>query len=82
MVLIYSTEFCADCWRIKAALDALRVPYREIDINRDEEGYDDLLQLAPGRPHVPTVVLPDGSVLVEPDVVTLTKRLSDRQAEL
>ncbi len=21
MVLIYSTEFCADCWRIKAALD-------------------------------------------------------------
>ena len=78
MVLIYSTAFCADCWRIKAALDALQVPYREIDINRDEDGYDDLLHLAPGRPHVPTVVLPDGTVLVEPDVVTVTARLGRR----
>jgi mycoredoxin len=76
MVLIYSTAFCADCWRIKQALEALRVPYREIDINQDEEGYDDLLHLAPGRPRVPTLVLPDGTVLVEPSVVTVTERLA------
>ncbi len=78
MVLIYSTAFCADCWRIKTALRALQVPYREIDINQDEEGYDDLLHLAQGPPRVPTVVLPDGTVLVEPDVVTITERLSER----
>ena len=76
MVLIYSTAFCADCWRIKQALEALQVPYREIDINQDEEGYDDLLHLAPGRPRVRTLVLPDGTVLVEPSVVTVTERLA------
>lgn len=76
MVLIYSTAFCADCWRIKKALEALQVQYREIDINHDEEGYDDLVRLAPGRPRVPTVVLLDGTVLVEPDIVTITERLS------
>ena len=42
----------------------------------DEEDYDDLLRLAPGRPHVPTVVLTDGTVLVEPDVTTLTAHLT------
>jgi mycoredoxin len=75
MVLIYSTSFCADCWRIKSALDALNVPYRLIDINRDEDGYDDLVRLAPGPLRVPTVVLPDGTVLVEPDVVSLLAQL-------
>jgi glutaredoxin len=76
MVLIYTTAFCADCWRVKKALEALQVPFREIDINRDEEGYDDLLRLLPGRPHVPTVVLADGTVLVEPDVTTLTAHIT------
>jgi mycoredoxin len=76
MVLIYSTAFCADCWRVKKALETLRVPYREIDINIDEEGYDDLIRLSPGRPRVPTVVLRDGTVLVEPDVTMLAERLN------
>jgi glutaredoxin len=76
MVLIYSTTFCADCWRVKKVLEALRVPYREIDINLDEEGYDDLVRLSPGRPRVPTVVLLDGTVLVEPNVTTIAERLS------
>lgn len=75
MVLVYSTAFCADCWRVKKALEALQVPYRAIDINQDEEGYDDLLRLVPGRPRVPTVVLEDGTVLVEPDIPTLAATL-------
>ena len=75
MVLIYSTSFCADCWRVKKALETLQVSYREVDINRDEDGYDDLVRLSPGRPRVPTVVLLDGTVLVEPDVVTIAERL-------
>jgi glutaredoxin len=72
---VYTTAFCADCFRVKKALEALQAPYREIDINRDEEGYDDLLRLSADRPRVPTVVLADGTVLVEPDPVTLTRRL-------
>jgi mycoredoxin len=75
MVLIYSTSFCADCWRIKSALEALSVPYREIDINRDEDGYDDFVRLSPGPLRVPTVVLPNGAVLVEPDLVSLLEQL-------
>jgi glutaredoxin len=76
MVLIYSTAFCADCWRVKQALEVLQVPYRAIDINQDEEGYDDLLRLTPGHPRVPTVVLEDGTVLVEPDILALAAKLS------
>jgi mycoredoxin len=76
MVLIYSTTFCADCWRIKKVLEALKVPYREIDINLDEEGYDDLVRLSQGKLRVPTVILPDGTVLVEPAVAAVAERLS------
>jgi len=76
MVLIYSTSFCADCWRIKKVLEALRVPYREININRDEEGYDDLVHSSQGKLRVPTVILPDGTVMIEPDVAVVAERLS------
>jgi glutaredoxin len=75
MVLVYTTAFCADCWRVKKVLESLGVAYQALDINGDEDAYDDLMRLSAASPRVPTVVLPSGEVLVEPDAATLTARL-------
>ena len=35
-VIIYTTSFCPDCWRVKKVLELLEVPFEERDINLDE----------------------------------------------
>lgn len=75
-ILVYSTNLCADCARVKHLLSRFHAPYIEHNILLDEDAYDDLLRLSPGRSRVPTLVMPDGTVLVEPDNATLYARLA------
>lgn len=70
-ILVYSTNLCADCARVKHLLSRFHAPYIEHNILLDEDAYDDLLRLSPSGPRVPTLIMPDGTMLVEPDNATL-----------
>ena len=70
-IAVYTTSLCADCARVKHILNRLQISFVEHNIHLDEDAYDDLLRLSPGPPRVPTLVMPDGSVLIEPDNLTL-----------
>jgi mycoredoxin len=59
----------------KAVLDRLRVVYEEIDIDQDPDAAATVLAINGGYRTVPTVVLPDGRVLVEPNRQTLLTAL-------
>jgi mycoredoxin len=63
---IYTTKQCADCVAAKALLGRLGVDYDEIDIDEDAESAATVLAINGGYRTVPTLVLPDGRVLVEP----------------
>ena len=62
---VYTTKRCGDCMMTKAVLDRLGVVYEEIDIDQDLLPPRFWLLTAASRT-VPTVLLPDGRVLVEP----------------
>jgi mycoredoxin len=63
---IYTTPSCGDCRMTKAVLDRAGVGYEEIDIDHNPEAVATVLAINGVYTTVPTIVLPDGRVLVEP----------------
>ncbi len=78
---MYSTTWCGDCRRSKRVFAALGVPYREVDIEEDEAGADFVVRVNYGARSVPTIVFPDGSVLVEPSNSALEAKLAELSRE-
>lgn len=74
-IVMYSTSWCPDCVRAKAVMRRLKVPFTEIDIDRDQAGYQIVLGHNGGSRVVPTIFFPDGSALVEPSNQSLMEKL-------
>lgn len=53
---LYTTPWCGDCRITKMALEKLDVPYREVDIEHDEEAAAYVMSVNGGRRSVPTLV--------------------------
>ena len=60
-VIVYTTNFCPYCSRVKALLDARGVRYREVDLARNPEGRIELVRKT-GMMTFPQVVI-DGELL-------------------
>ncbi len=73
---MYSTPWCGDCRRAKRVFAALGVEYSEIDIEEDEHAAEEVVRLNRGNRSVPTILFPDGSVLVEPSNATLEAKIA------
>lgn len=56
VITVYSTSWCGDCRATKQALEALGIPYREIDIDHHPEAEQWVLEANGGRRSVPTLV--------------------------
>jgi mycoredoxin len=63
---VYTTRWCGDCLMAKVVLDRAGVAYDEIDIESDPDAAATVQAINGGYMSVPTLVLPDGQVLVEP----------------
>lgn len=74
-IIVYGTSWCGDCRRARAVLDRLEAPYHWVDIDRDEEAARLVEKLNRGFRSVPTLLWPDGSMLVEPSSEELVKKL-------
>ena len=66
-IVMYSTTWCKDCHFAKRWLDSHHIAYEEIDVEQNEQAAEYVRQVNNGRRTVPTIIFPDGSVLVEPD---------------
>lgn len=75
-IVMYTTSWCSDCRRAKRVFAALHVPYREVDIEKHEEAADLVVRINQGARSVPTIVFPDGTVLVEPANAVLEEKLT------
>jgi mycoredoxin len=76
-IVMYSTTWCGDCRRAKRVLDQLDVDYREVNVDADEAAAEYVVQVNSGNRSVPTIVFPDGDILVEPSNASLTQKLVD-----
>lgn len=74
-LVVYGTSWCGDTRRSRAYLRRHQIPYEWIDIDEDEEGKRFVQNVNHGMSSVPTIVLPDGSVIVEPSDAQLEERL-------
>ena len=76
-IVMYTTKWCPSCWRAKQVMDSMKVDYTSVDISRDEEATQLVMELNRGYRSVPTIVFPDGSVLTEPTPAALVEKLQD-----
>jgi mycoredoxin len=74
-IVVYSTEWCADCRRARRVLERLGARYRWIDVDDDEEAAAEVIRMNHGRRVVPTLRFPDGTLLVEPSDAELEAKL-------
>ncbi len=75
VIRVYGTAWCGDCKRTKRFLGENRVPFEYVDIDEDERGARLVEETNHGNRSVPTLVFPDGSVLVEPSNADLAEKL-------
>ena len=74
-IVIYSTTWCSDCKRAKKFFGEQRISYTNIDIEENPEYVEVVEKINDGKRSVPTIVFPDGSVLVEPSNAQLADKL-------
>jgi mycoredoxin len=74
-IVVYGTTWCPDCRRAQRVLDRAGQPYTYINIESDEQAAAYVMQINRGNQSVPTIVFPDGSILVEPSNTALQAKL-------
>jgi glutaredoxin-like protein len=72
---MYGTTWCPDCTRSKRWLEKHSIPYTWYDIEKDAAAREYVVKVNHGRRSVPTILFPDGSVLVEPSDAELEIKL-------
>lgn len=79
-IMFYSTTWCGDCRRSRKVFQAMGVSYTDVDIEEHPEAAEVVRTLNNGAQSVPTIVFPDGSVLVEPSNAILEQKLTELAA--
>ena len=75
-VVMYSTQHCSDCLRAKAFFEANKIPYVRILLEDNHDATKFVMRMNNGFKSVPTIVFPDGSILVEPSWQQLKEKTS------
>lgn len=65
-IVMYTTEYCSDCHRAKAFFEANHIEYLRVGLEGNEEATEFVMAVNNGNRSVPTIVFPNGSILVEP----------------
>lgn len=76
MITVYATQWCGDCRLAKRVLDEQGSEYEWIDIDFDPAAAEIVQKLNGGYRTVPTILFPDGRVLVEPTREELQEALA------
>jgi len=74
-ITVYGTTWCGDSRRTKKLFDDNKIDYFWVDIDRDMNGKMIVEDINHGNRSVPTIVFPDGTILVEPPIKALAEKL-------
>jgi glutaredoxin len=74
-LLVYGTHWCIDCRRAQRFLTSHQIPFEWIDIDRDRQAEQFVIQTNHGMRSVPTIVFQDGTTLTEPTNAQLSLKL-------
>ena len=74
-IMVYSTVWCPDCKRAKQFFGEQRVAYTNVDIEQDKKAMAFVEKINNGMRIIPTIIFPDGEILVEPTNAQLAEKL-------
>lgn len=74
-IKVYGTRWCGDTRRALRILDERNVAYEWINIDQDKQGESYVKEINRGYRSVPTIILPDERILVEPSNQKLIETL-------
>jgi mycoredoxin len=75
IIVCYGTDWCPDCHRARRFFAEHHIPYQWVNIDRDPQAEDFVKKVNNGCRSVPTIVWPDGSILVEPSRMALERKM-------
>ena len=75
-IVMYSVDWCPDCKRAKFFFRRNNINIVEISVENDEKGAAFVREVNSGSRSVPTIIFPDGSILVEPSNEELSEKFS------
>lgn len=74
-IKVYGTNWCPDCARTKQFLTGQGISFEWIDIEKDDKARSYVEEVNKGSRSVPTILFPDGSIMVEPSNERLGEKL-------
>ncbi len=75
-LIMYTTPWCGFCRNLKKQLARDGIEMTEVDIEQDADACEFVMSVNGGNQTVPTVVLPDGTILVNPSAAQVRERLA------
>ena len=75
-LIMYTTPWCGFCRNLKKQLARDGIEMTEIDIEQDPAAAEFVMSVNGGNQTVPTLVLPDGTTLVNPSAAQVRERLA------
>jgi glutaredoxin len=76
-IKLYGAVWCPDVKRSRALMDEKKAAYEWYDIDQDPAAKRFVAETNKGSVVIPTIVFPDGSMLVEPSNEVLTAKLAE-----
>jgi mycoredoxin len=65
-IVMYTVDWCPDCRRAKFFFKRNAISVIEVNVDNDAQSEAFIRKINSGNRTVPTIVLPDGSIMVEP----------------
>jgi len=76
-IVMYATQYCSDCMRAKIFFESNNIPHLQVGLEGNSEATEFVIKVNNGYQSVPTIVFPDGTILVEPDWEELKAKFSN-----
>ena len=74
-MIVYTTQWCGYCFRLKADLHRAGIAFDEVDIEQEPDAEQLVRSVNQGNATVPTVVFDDGSSSTNPSIAEVRARL-------
>jgi len=76
-IKIYGADWCPDCHRSKNYLEQQQVPFQWINVDQNDEAQAYVREMNDNKLIIPTILFPDGTVMVEPSNAQLSRKIRE-----